>query len=72
MLVALVIYSFYCYMVEYIGGDKAVMKVIKANAQVIPHLFPFCFLKTWNLGFDYYYYTQGSSWLEWIDLIWLN
>ena len=54
---ALVIYSFFQLMVEYMGGEGQIVEVLR-TLQGRAHMFPFCFWKDWQMGQSFFHYCR--------------
>eukprot|EP01083_Nonionella_stella_P037106 101174_1 len=54
---ALVIYSFYCLLVEYLGGEDHI-EMILSRMDPRGHIFPFCFLRGWDMGHEFWLSTK--------------
>lgn len=51
---ALVIYSFFQFLVEFLGGEVAVVRMLSDKEASQPHFTPFCCLSTWEKGSAFY------------------
>lgn len=56
---SLVIYSFYAFLVEYLGGERRLVRVLRLKA-AHKHMFPFCCLTPWSMGRCRALYTCGG------------
>jgi len=56
---ALVIYSFYQFLVTYLGGKEKLVSTLRESETRMHHLFPFrCCFKEWELGEEFVYLTK--------------
>ena len=46
---ALVIYSFYSFLVEFLGGERNLIRLLRTKPQQ-EHIFPFCCFRAWEMG----------------------
>lgn len=57
---ALVIYSFFLFLVEFLGGQTKVIQIL-AGKQPQKHLNPFCCLRSWRMGVDFFFNVKAGT-----------
>lgn len=46
---AFALYSFHCFLVEYLGGQSVLASTMRSKPQMT-HVFPFCCVQPWSMG----------------------
>jgi len=51
---SLVIYSFFNFLVEYMGGERHIIRMLRSKAPQ-RHVFPFCCMERWDMGPEFFH-----------------
>jgi len=57
---ALVIYSFYMLLVEFLGGQTKVITLLQSKSEM-HHMMPFCCLPKWTMGESFFFQTKVGT-----------
>ena len=49
---SLVIYSFYAFLVEFLGGERQMIRILRGKP-LFKHVFPFCCIREWRMGQEF-------------------